>query len=202
MLKLILYLSTIKCDLLLGRNFLSHPRVILNVDSDNFEIDYKRPDIISFNEIISIEVEKDLDKEIKVDIEESLPDQDKTKVKNIVTNFYLNKNFHILESNTDTIPELVIELKDVSVFYFNPRRLSYFEKNKLQIILDDLLDSKIIKPSNTEYSSPIVLVKKKNGEIRLCIDYRELNKRMIKDRYSLPLIDDHLDSLRRKHYYM
>jgi len=79
--------------------------------------------------------------------------------------------------------------------------LSYFEKEKLQIILDDLLFRKIIKPSNSEYSSPILLIKKKNGELRLCIDYQELNKRIVKDRYPLPLIDDHLDSLRGKEYY-
>jgi len=79
--------------------------------------------------------------------------------------------------------------------------LSYFEKNELQKIIDQLLEKKVIRPSKSEYSSPIVLVKKKTGELRLCIDYRELNKRTYKDRYPIPLIDDPLDSLRGNRYF-
>lgn len=48
--------STIKCDLLLGRNFLSHPRVVLTINSGSFEIDFKLSDIVPFDEILSIEV--------------------------------------------------------------------------------------------------------------------------------------------------
>lgn len=118
----------------------------------------------------------------------------------MVTSLYVNKNVPSKSVTVDP-PELEIQLKDNSLFHFKSRRLSYYEKDKLQKILDDLLDRNIIKPSSSEYSSPIVLIKKKNGELRLCVDYRELNKRMIKDRYPLPLIDDHLDSLRGKKYY-
>jgi len=71
----------------------------------------------------------------------------------------------------------------------------------LQKIIDQLLEKKVIRTSNSEYSSPIVLVKKKTDELRLCIDYRELNKRTCKDRYPIPLIDDRLDSLRGNRYF-
>jgi len=57
------------------------------------------------------------------------------------------------------------------------------------------LKSDIIRPSESEFASPIVLVKKKTGEIRLCIDYRKLNKALLKDNYPLPHIDDLLDKL-------
>lgn len=67
--------------------------------------------------------------------------------------------------------------------------------------IDQLLEKKVIRLSNSKYSSPIVLVKKKAGKLRLCIDYRELNKRNCKDRYPIPLIDDHLDSLRGNKYF-
>ena len=194
--------STIKCDLLLGRNFLSHPRVVLTINSGSFEIDFKRSDIVPFDEILSIEISQDCkNSELNLNIEETLPSHVKSKIKNVVISSYLNNSSLPSELIMYDPPELKIELKDSSLFYFNPRRLSFFEKEKLQLILDDLLVRKIIKPSHSEYSSPIVLVKKKNGELRLCVDYRELNKRMVKDRYPLPLIDDHLDSLRGKNYY-
>lgn len=53
----------------------------------------------------------------------------------------------------------------------------------------------IVRPSLSEYASPVVLIKKKNGAYRLCVDYWRLNKKIIKDRYPLPLIDDQLDRL-------
>jgi len=52
-----------------------------------------------------------------------------------------------------------------------------------------------VRPSTSDYASPIVLVTKKNGEPRLCVDYRMLNKKIVRDRFSLPLIEDLLDRL-------
>lgn len=68
-------------------------------------------------------------------------------------------------------------------------------------ILDGLLKDIIIRESSSEYASPIVLTRKKNGEIRMCIDFRALNKLMTRDNYPLPLIDDQLDQLRGKRYF-
>lgn len=169
--------STIKCDLLLGRNFLSHPRVVINIHGGSFEIDFKRSDIIPFDEILSIEIEQDSkNSEINLNVEETLPSYVRTEVENIVTDSYFNNNHLPSEPMAIDASELEIHLKDSSVFHFKPRRLSYYEKDKLQKILDDLLARNIIKPSSFEYSSPIVLIKEKNGELRLCVDYRELNK--------------------------
>jgi len=104
-----------------------------------------------------------------------------------------------IASPSDT--ELVISLKHDQPISYRPRRLSYSDKQKLQEILDDLLKENIIRPSNSPYASPIVLVHKKNGELRLCIDYRELNKITIKDNFPTPLIEDQLDRLRDKQYF-
>lgn len=97
--------------------------------------------------------------------------------------------------------ELKLNLTDEKAFYFNPRRLSITEKENLRKILDDLLKRKIIQPSKSEYVSPIILVKKKNGEFRLCVDYRVLNKVLRRDNYPLPLIEDQIDVLRDKKYF-
>ena len=53
----------------------------------------------------------------------------------------------------------------------------------------------VIVKSNSEYASPLVVVKKGTGEIRLCVDYRQLNNKTIKDAYPIPRIDDSLEAL-------
>ncbi|XP_076659961.1 uncharacterized protein LOC143363237 [Halictus rubicundus] len=106
------------------------------------------------------------------------------------------------QSSTDKVDfEMNIVLKHDQPICFRPRRLSYADREKLQGLLDDLLDRKIIRPSESPYSSPIVLVRKKNGETRLCVDYRELNKITIKDNFPSQLIEDNIDQLKNKRYY-
>jgi len=91
--------------------------------------------------------------------------------------------------------KMTLILKDDIPIYQKSRRLSQLEKNEVDKQLKTWLNDGIIRPSNSEYASPIVLVKKKNGDTRICIDYRKLNKKVIKDRYPLPLIEDQLDRL-------
>lgn len=192
--------NTIRCDCLLGRNFLSHPRVIFGNNNGKFEIELKHSDRIPFDEILNLSALDMKSNDIDLNLDLSIPENIKNKLYEIYDNFYLNNEYQT-ELEPIVNDPLEIKLKNNDVFYFQPRRLSYFEKNELQKIIDQLLENKIIRPSNSEYSSPIVLVKKKTGELRLCIDYRELNKRTCKDRYPIPLIDDHLDSLRGNRYF-
>ena len=58
------------------------------------------------------------------------------------------------------------------------------------------MDKKNIRPSVSPWGEPVIFVKKKDGTMRLCIDYRQLNKMTIKNRYPLPRIDDLFDQLR------
>ena len=67
--------------------------------------------------------------------------------------------------------------------------------------LQQLLSAGIIRRSHSPFASNVVLVKKKTGELRLCIDFRELNQRTIKDSYSLPRIEEILDSLSGNKYF-
>jgi hypothetical protein len=97
--------------------------------------------------------------------------------------------------------QLVIKcITDEPVIY-HPYRLPEAEKKILQEIIDELLNNEIIRESNSPYASPILLVKKKTGDYRMCIDYRRLNAVTIKDKYPLPLIDEQLDRLGGNHYF-
>ena len=59
----------------------------------------------------------------------------------------------------------------------------------------DLLERGLIEPSTSPYGSPVLFVQKKDGSLRMCIDYRALNKQTVKNRYPMPRIDDLLDKL-------
>ena len=67
--------------------------------------------------------------------------------------------------------------------------------------LQDLLDKGFIRPSTSPWGAPVLFVKKKDGTLHLCIDYRELNKVTIKNKYPLPRIDDLFDQLQGSHVF-
>ena len=77
-----------------------------------------------------------------------------------------------------------------------PYRMAPAELSKLKKQIEDLLEKKLIRPSASPWGAPMLLVKKKDGSSRLCVDYRQLNKLNIKNKYPLSRIDDFLDQLR------
>ncbi|KAJ0695640.1 putative nucleotidyltransferase, Ribonuclease H [Helianthus annuus] len=82
-----------------------------------------------------------------------------------------------------------------------PYRLAPSEMQELSTQLQELLDKGFIRPSFSPWGAPVLFVKKKDGTLRMCIDYRELNKLTIKNRYPLPRIDDLFDQLQGSSYY-
>jgi hypothetical protein len=76
-----------------------------------------------------------------------------------------------------------------------PYRMSASELEQLKKQLEELLEKRFIRPSVSPWGAPVLLVKKKDGCMRLCIDYRQLNKVTIKNKYPLPRIDDLMDQL-------
>jgi hypothetical protein len=70
------------------------------------------------------------------------------------------------------------------------------ELNELKTQLQELLDKGFIRPSNSPWGAPVLFVRKKDGTHRLCIDYRQLNKITVKNKYPLPRIDDLFDQLK------
>ncbi|KAL5834466.1 hypothetical protein ACOSQ4_013963 [Xanthoceras sorbifolium] len=78
-----------------------------------------------------------------------------------------------------------------------PYRMAPAELKKLKLQLQELLDKGFIRPSVSPWGAPVLFVNKKDGSMRLCIDYRQLNKLTIKNKYLLPRIDDLFDQLKR-----
>ncbi|KAJ9530390.1 hypothetical protein QJQ45_000755 [Haematococcus lacustris] len=74
-------------------------------------------------------------------------------------------------------------------------RLSKPEQEELKKQIKDYLAKGVIEPSSSPYAAPILFVQKKSGELRMCIDYRQLNKLTLRDQYPLPRIDDLFDRL-------
>ncbi|KAL0562094.1 hypothetical protein IC582_002544 [Cucumis melo] len=92
--------------------------------------------------------------------------------------------------------EFAIELEPGTVPISRaPYRMAPAELKELKIQLQELLDKGFIRPSVSPWGAPVLFVKKKDGSMRLCIDYRELNKVTVKNRYPLPRIDDLFDQL-------
>ncbi|GKF84508.1 hypothetical protein Tco_0249406, partial [Tanacetum coccineum] len=76
-----------------------------------------------------------------------------------------------------------------------PYRLAPSEMKELSEQLKELSDQGFIRPSSSPWGAPVLFVKKKDGSFRMCIDYQELNKLTVKNRYPLPRIDDLFDQL-------
>ena len=89
--------------------------------------------------------------------------------------------------------ELAPETEPVSKALY---RMAPVKIKELVAQLQELLDKGVIRPSVSPWGAPVLFVKKKDGSMRLCIDYRELNKLTIKNKYPLPRIDDLFDQLK------
>jgi len=76
-----------------------------------------------------------------------------------------------------------------------PRRVPLAKRGEMEELISDMRESGVIEPSESPWCSPVVLVTKKDGNTRFCVDYRKLNDLTIKDSYPLPRIDDTLDTL-------
>ncbi|CAM8880125.1 unnamed protein product [Rhodiola kirilowii] len=82
-----------------------------------------------------------------------------------------------------------------------PYRYSTLQKTVIEKLVQEMLSKGLIQYSSSPYASPVVLVKKKDGSWRLCVDYRGLNQQTVKDKYPIPLLEDLLDELGGSRYF-
>ncbi|KMQ85049.1 krab-a domain-containing protein [Lasius niger] len=137
------------------------------------------------------------------------------RVPSILKEFYVNNSVNLNETQRDVFVDFlrehqdvfsgeivsgnceivkhVINIKDSSPIKQVPRPISIHMQKEVDEIIEEMKEQKVIKESQSPWVSPAVLVRKKDGTIRFCVDYRRLNAVTIKD--PLPRIDDILDQL-------
>lgn len=79
--------------------------------------------------------------------------------------------------------------------HIRPYRYRTLQKDAIELIIREMLESGVIRDSQSPFSSPIILVKKKDGSWRMCVDYRELNRHTVKDKFSIPVVEELMDEL-------
>lgn len=101
---------------------------------------------------------------------------------------------------TNTV-KLVIKYVTEEPVVYQPYRMPAAEKHIVRDMIQELLDNTIIQESQSAYANPILLIKKKTGDYRLCVDYRHLNAITVLDHFPLPLTDDQRDKLEGNKYF-
>ena len=101
---------------------------------------------------------------------------------------------------TDVI-EHTIDTGDAEPIRQRGRRVPHALRPLVEEQIDRMIESGIVRPSNSSWASPIVLVRKKDGTYRFCVDYRSVNAVAVKDSFPLPRIDETFDALSGARYY-
>lgn len=202
--------NTIPAKMIIGRNFLQNVDYTITREIVSIK-PCSRGDIsltdIDKNESIDEEIEKTIidvkDDEaddswilkIKtIDEEINVPAQYKDEVAQMIEEYNPEKS-------QDVKVKTKIILNDDEPVYQRPRRLAPLEKKVVDDQITEWLNDGTIRQSSSDFASPIALAKKKDNTYRVCIDYRELNKKVVRDRYPMPIVEDQLDRLSKAKVY-
>ncbi|CAK8694208.1 unnamed protein product [Clavelina lepadiformis] len=130
-----------------------------------------------------------------------LSEVERQKLFSVISSYRDVISLHPYDIGQTELVEHSIETGDSLPIRQHPRRLSEPQKQKVNELIEDMCDKEIIQPSQSPWASPIVLVRKKDGDVRFCIDYRKLNDCTKKSSYPLPRIDESLDQLSGCRYF-
>ena len=205
--------AEIKHDGILGMDFLKSTNARINCEQRSMTIN---------REVISCSTmrEDPLNDEKHIEVIRDVPNN----VPNHLKDLYTETTAHIDEPHHVQIAQLLEEYEEVfskgdhdigrtnkmshsihttcpAPIRQGPRRPPMGLKDEIDKQIQEMLERGIIKPSSSPWSSPVVLVDKKDGSKRFCVDYRILNKNTVKDSYPLPRIDESIDALNGAKYF-
>ena len=123
-------------------------------------------------------------------IEKSLCASEEQQLRDLITEFS-----DVSELGTTDCVTHVIDTGDHSPIKQHPRRIPFALRSKVDQLVGEMLEQGIVTPSKSPWSSPVVLVTKKDGSTRFCVDYCQLNSLTKTDVFPLPRVDDSLDQL-------
>ena len=165
---------------------------------------------ITSSEIDSIEEKQTEDKDVEVQSEkplegiklDHLTDHHKKELESLLLKYeqplFARDNKDL--GYTDLV-ELKIDTGNAQPIKQKPYRTEYSNRPMVEKEVKDMLESGVIRPSSSPWSSPIVMVKKKDGSNRFCVDFRKLNNVLVKNSYPLPNIEDMLLNLGKAKFY-
>lgn len=178
-------------DLVLGRQLLKQATITITNGIPKIDKTLENSTELPENDIMTIDAHMHDEKQDLVQlpcIQEIENEQTRQEVAKLVTEYKPKKP-------TGGQIKMEIVLTDSIPVHQNPRRLAAIEREIVNTMINEFLQDGIIRHSRSPYASPILLRRKKNGQYRMCVDYRKLNEKIVKDRYPLPLMEDVIDSL-------
>lgn len=178
-------------NVLIGTEILEYANMVI----ENGNVSFKRKDVKCSDEVGNDNHISEIDTEALVTENKKVYNIDiiqNTRIKQTIENMVKAYN---PKKPIKSCVEMKILLEDEKPVFHRPRRLAPKEKNFVTNQISEWLVEGIVVPSNSNFASPVVLAKKKDGSYRLCVDYRKLNTRIVKDRYPLPIIEDILENL-------
>ncbi len=138
--------------------------------------------------------ENNIDKQATLKVEnELLSENEEKQFQEFIDSYQDVFAFTYDDLGTCTVGEHAIHTTTEKPIYIRPYRRSAKESKEIDEEVKAMLDAKIIRPSKSPWSFPVLMVPKKDGSRRFCVDYRTLNKITVKDAFPIPRIDDILD---------
>lgn len=167
--------------------------MMFDVDNDTVEIGVNNHQVDDIQEVSNLE---------SVDLNSSiLTESERERVHRMVKKHSKVFSTSDMDLGHATTVQHMIPTGDAPPIRQRHRRIPPHMFQEVKQHLDDLLQQGVIKESHSPWAAPIVLVRKKNGSLRLCVDYRKLNAVTHKDAHPLPRIEESLDSLGKAKYF-
>ena len=144
---------------------------------------------------LSLEQMKQLFEQIKLEEGTShWTEEQRSRVRTVIEKYSFLFAMNSLDLGRTDLVKHHIQLDNYTPIKDRYRRIPPHQYEEVRKHLKEMLDIRAIRCSNSPWASPVVLVRKKDGSLRFCIDLRKLNAQTVKDAYSLPRIEDALDS--------